>query len=78
VGVVNAYSGQSFQHIAEKYDMKILHFDFYNCESLKQEPIYSVLREKMAIIHEMLKNEDYDGDKCADILFENQDLVNAI
>jgi hypothetical protein len=44
VGVVISYSGQVFEDIAEKYDMKILHFDYFNAEKLKQEPLFSVLK----------------------------------
>jgi hypothetical protein len=32
----------------------------------------------MLVIHEMLKNEEFDGDKCAEILFEGEELVNGI
>lgn len=78
VGVVRAYSGQSFEEIAEKYEMKILHFDYFNCEKLKNEPLRASLKEKMLVIHEMIKNQDYDGDKCAELLFSDEELASVI
>ena len=49
--------------------MKIIHFDFFNSKKIIQEPLRSKLKEKMVIIYDMITNKDYDGDKCAEILF---------
>lgn len=78
VGVVRAYSGQSFEEIAEKYNMKLLHLDYFNCDQLQKEPVRTSLLEKMLVIHEMIKNEDYDGDKCAELLFSDPELAKII
>jgi hypothetical protein len=78
VGVVRAYSGQSFEQIADKYDMKILHFDYFNADKLKVEPLRTRLLEKMLVIHDMIKNQDYDGDRCAELLFTDEELTTII
>jgi hypothetical protein len=78
VGVVRAYSGQSFEDIAEKYDMKILHFDYFNADKLMAEPLRTSLKEKMLVVHEMIKNQEYDGDKCAEMLFSDEELTSLI
>lgn len=78
VGVVRAYSGQSFEEIAEKYEMKILHFDYFNSDALMEEPLRTRLKEKMLVIHEMIKNQDYDGDKCAELLFSDEELSTIL
>lgn len=78
MGVVTAYSGQTFENMGEKFDMSILYFDYFNTEILMQEPLRTVLKEKMLIIHDMVKNHDFDGDKCAELLLSEEELAVAI
>ena len=78
VGVIRSYSGQSFEQIAEKYNMKLMHFDYFNAYKLKEEPLRTSLKEKMEIVHQMIKDKDFDGDKCAELLFSDEELVKVI
>lgn len=78
IGTLKSYLGQKFEEIAERYDMEILYFDYFNALKLKEEPLRRIVGEKMEPVFQMVLDEDYDGDKCAEILFEEEDLVKAI
>lgn len=78
IGTLRSYLGQKFEDIAEKYDMEILYFDYFNALKLKEEPLRSIVEEKMKPVVQMVVEENYDGDKCAEILFEAEELTKTI
>lgn len=78
VGVVQSYSGQSFQDIADKHGMKLLHFEYFNVKKLNTEPLRSVMKEKMSAIHQMVKEGNFDGDLCAEMLLSEEELTRVI
>lgn len=78
VGTLRSYLGQKFEEIAEKYEMEILFFDYFNALKLKEEPLRSIVEEKMKPVVQMVMEENYDGDKCAEILFEAEELSRTI
>lgn len=78
VGVVQSYSGQSFHDIAEKHGMKLLHFEYFNVKMLNTEPLRSVMKDKMVAIHQMIKEGNFDGDLCAEMLRSDEELTKVI
>lgn len=78
VGTLRSYLGHSFEDIAAKYDMEILYFDYFNALKLKEEPMRTVVMEKMNPIFQMVLDEELDGDAAADMLFESEELTKII
>ena len=78
VGTLRSYAGQSFEQIADQYKMHILHFDYFNAKELSTDSLRDMVKEKMEIVHQMIKDQDYDGDACKDLLFKDKELVDCI
>ena len=78
VGVVQSYAGQSFQDMADKNGMKLLHFEYFNVSRLNAEPLRSVMKDKMSTIHQMIKEGNFDGDLCAEMLLSEEELTKVI
>lgn len=78
VGTLRSYLGQSFEDIAEKYGMEILYYDYFNAIKMKEEPLRSILVEKIEPVFEMISKVDYDGDKIAEILLSAEGLVENV
>lgn len=78
VGVVQSYAGQSFQDIADKHGMKLLHFEYFDVTGLNTNPLRGVMKDKMSAIHQMVKEGNFDGDVCAEMLLSEEELTRVI
>jgi len=78
VGTLRSYAGQSFAKITDQYLMHTLHFDYFNAKALAEGELGDMLKEKMEVVHQMIKNQDYNGDECKDLLFKDKQLVDVI
>lgn len=64
--------------MADKHGMKLLHFEYFNVKKLNTEPLRSVMKEKMSAIHQMVKQDNFDGDLCAEMLLSEEELTKVI
>lgn len=78
VGTLRSYAGQSFESITDQYKMHTLYFDYFNAKALGSDELRDMLKEKMDVVHQMIKNLDYNGDECKDLLFKDKNLVESI
>ena len=78
VGTLRSYAGVNFNEIAERYGMNILKFNYFNVESLLDDSVKDDLLRKMTSIYHLILKKDYDGDKCAELLFGNSEIAKRI
>ena len=78
VGTLRSYAGEKFEDIAERWGMQTMSFNYFNVESLIEDSIKQDLRQKMTIVYQMIVKKNYDGDRSAELLFSNPELVKRI